>query len=142
MSITQTIAGVMSQARATGLFVSTATFKQKSGTISDSGQPSTTYTAITALSNIACMLASYGSPDKSDEAKSVQETLALQPRKLLLDDYYGDVPVTLATDGVTVVYGPQAQFLVTVDGVDYDILGVGAGSQHHATRLHVRKAQL
>lgn len=122
------LAGVMPQARATGLFVSLCTLQQPDGILIGAGQPSGVYTDVTGLVDIPCMAAPTGdSRITSSEEKTLDDTQVFSPMHVLLDDYYPSI-----SQGV--VDGWRA----VIDDVNYDLLGSENDSQAKMTRLIVR----
>ena len=128
-SLLYEIQSVMTDAVATGLFSSVATFYDRSGSVDpDTGQlDQTNLVAVSGLSGIACMIApmmSRGDP-MVQGFRAVQGYAEMPERHILLDGYYPTV---------------IQRYIVDVDGTQYAITpgGVEQDSQKQMTRLAVR----
>ena len=129
---------VMPQVRATGLLVSLATFQGPTGATSDNpagalddeGFPLGTYSDITGLIDIPCMLAPFSEGISSNEKKGMEELEAVADKHLFLDHYYP-----------AVIEGWRKGWRVVMDGIVYDVMGPEPSSQLAAadmTRVGVR----
>ncbi len=124
----QDILDVMPEALATGLFVSHCTIQAPDGIFVGSGQESGDWVDVEGLVNIQCMSAPISdSKILADEMKSLEETMAVNLRHVLLDGYYPQIEP-----------GQRA----VLDGVGWDILGAEADSQSQMTRLHLKLASI
>lgn len=124
------IAQVMTEAAATGLFVSLCTISQPDVNPGYGGAQTGNYTNVTGLVNIPCMDAP-PSPASltATEVKALQEIMSKGIRHLLLNGYYPET----SPDGQI-----PTSWRATVDGVIYDVLGVEHDSQNTQTRLHLQ----
>ena len=94
------------------------TIKEPSSVQSGSGHPTITYTAIGALTNLACRLA----PSTGKEVKKSNQTYTVGSYTIVFPDYY--VAITELMQAV-------------IDEVDYDILNVAHDAEEESTRLLV-----
>ncbi len=124
------IAQVMTEAVNTGLFVSLCTIAQPDVNPGYGGAQTGNFTNVPGLVNIPCM-DSVPSPGSitATESKTLQEIMSLGVRHVLLNGYY---PQVTTPDGQI----PTA-WRATVDGVNYDLIGVEHDSQNTQTRLHL-----
>lgn len=127
---------VMPAARATGLFASLVTFKDRPGgatpTVNAMGQVDlTNLVNVTGLVNIPCQIAPEKmlNPDVGAGVRMPDKFEERPTRHLLLNDYY---PAVLP------------RFVAVVDGTSYEITPgtVEHDSQHQQTRLAVRRFSL
>jgi len=122
------ITAVMQEALATGLFVSTVTIQEPDGVLVGSGQPSGNWVDVAGLVNITAINAPISdSKILADEMKTLEETMAVNLRHVLLDGYYPQIAPY------------QRAFM---DGVGWDIIGAEADSQSQMTRLHLKLATI
>jgi len=136
-SLSYELDAVMPAVRATGLLVSLATFSaptgattdNPAGALDDEGFPTGDYTPIDGLIDIACTAPplSTGEGIAAREAKGLEELMTERPLHVLLDDYYP-----------AVVTGWTAGWCVSIDGIDYDVMGAEPDSQRQMTRVYVR----
>ena len=134
-SIALAIAGVMPAARATGLFVSLATFQVPSGVVFDNGMPDGSYIDFAGLVGIQCQNAPSGGAGGNIQATQVKaqpEDLFLNKSHVLLAGFYPDAETAWRLGGRMIVDG-----LIYANG---DILGVESDSQSTQTRVEVRVA--
>ncbi len=125
------IAGVMPLVKASGLLVSLCTIKQPSGTLGATGTPDGTYSDVAGLVAIPCTAPPLSDKITAVEIKNIEDTLAVQPLHVLLDDYYP-----------TINAGVSAGWIAVIDGTTYDLLGAEHDSQKQMTRLSVRLANV
>jgi len=124
------ISEVMTEANATGLFVSLFTAQMPSGNLGPSGAPDGLFNPVSGLTNIPCT-----APPVSDsrieatEVKDLAEILSVKLKHVLLNGYYG-----------TLDDASNKGWNCLLDGVAYDILGVEHDSQRIMTRVSVRIA--
>lgn len=125
------IPAVMDEARESGLFVSLATFSEPPTTQGPTGNPTGPWTPITGLIDLPCMDAPerFTTPT-ANEQKSTAQILSEGFRHVLLDRYYPSV-FTASEDG----------WRVTIDDIDYDVLGAEADSQRVMTRLRLQRVE-
>jgi hypothetical protein len=132
--ITSALAYVMKNAIATGLFVSSISIQQPSGTFGASGAPDGTYTAVSGLQNLACMDA----PEAVDrynivstEIRMPQQIESKEMRHVLIQGYYSQLSPSTNWGDV----GWRA----VMDGVTYDINAAEQDSQKQMTRLSLHR---
>ena len=123
---------VMPAATRTGLFVSRATFQARAGDPGEQADPlgqvnllPSGYANVDGLVNIPCMFApqSVPTPSQGDTVRTEQQFETKTEFHLLLNAYYPAV---------------QQRYLVIVDGVTYEVMGVESDSQDQMTRCAVR----
>jgi hypothetical protein len=119
------IASVMPTANTLGLFVSLCTIQQPAGSFDGAGYPVGTWTTVSGLASIPCMITPVTSRLQAMELKAIAETLAVSPRHVLLQGLYPNI---------------LTAWRAVVDGEALDILGVDHDSQSVQTRLEVRSA--
>ena len=128
----------MPAARATGLFVSLATFQSSDAADFPDGFYSNDYVDIPGLTNIPCT-----SPPESDssiqatEVKALEEITSSELHHVLLNDYYPSID-TGWRQGWRVTIGQNDGNGNLINGFAYDVLGVEADSQYRMTRVKVR----
>ncbi len=121
------IADVMTEALATGLFVSLCTISALPTpiTLGPSGSPDAAYVAVPALTGIRCMIAvlyPMRSPE-SAERKARETQMTENDWHVLLEANYPTIDTSMRA---------------TVDGILYDITNVDQDSQSQMTRLQCR----
>lgn len=128
----QALDDVMIEVKDSGLFVSLCTIEQTSGTLTASGFPDGTFTAIAGLSNIPCMRAPVSmSFIRASEEKREPGIETLEPVHILLNGYYPAIPQLTST---------RPSLRAVVDGINYEVMGVEHDSQQQMTRLLARVA--
>lgn len=129
---------VMPMVRRSGLLVSLATFEvlrgatteDPAGTLDDSGFPEYVYDPVDGLVDIPCMFsttATGGNSVGASESKGLEESKLNAPKILVLDRRYP-----------TAETGWRAGWRVTVDGTQYDVMGVEPDSQGQYTHALCR----
>ena len=134
-AIALALAGVMPAARATGLFVSLATFQNTSGVLDDSGFPNRVYVDVAGLTNIPCTAPpspTLGGIVQAQEIKSAGEILSFNWSHVLLDGFYPDAEIVWRNGGQVVIDDEVFPHS--------DLLGVESDSQSRMTRIQIRVA--
>jgi len=124
--LTYEFLSVMPTARQAGAMISTATFQQRTNTVSSTGQPDLAdWVNVAGLVNIQCQLSVQSAfrPDQGGVRRMPMEFDTINLRHLLLGSYY---PAVLQ------------QYTVLVDGTRYEIMAVEHDSTHNQTRCAVR----
>jgi hypothetical protein len=128
------VASVMPVAVATGLFISLCTLSAPDGNFGPSGAPSNTYAPVSGLVNIPCMDSVPSiARVQATEVKELEDIMSKGYRHILLDGYYPEA----SPDGQI-----PTNWLATIDGVVYDLLGVEHDSQNTQTRLELELVTL
>lgn len=131
------IGSVMVIARASGLFVSAASFSQPPVTQGPTGNITGNYTPITGLTAIPCMNAPQSDIRvSSDEVRTVTDIQAGRYRHVLLDDYYPAVIAGWPQGWRVTITDPNS--VVTL----YTMTGAEADSQSTQTRLKLQVVTL
>jgi len=139
--IARAVAGVMPAARATGLFVSLCVFTMPDTGFDPSGTPDQGSIPVPGLvdhftgsTSIGCMDAPPSDARiQATEAKDLEEIASKGFRHMLLNDYYPEVVAVPATPDGQI----PTNWTATVDGVQFNILGVEKDSQFQMTRLEL-----
>lgn len=142
------IGQVMTEAVATGLFVSLCTIQVPDTNFDAAGAPSgtfvnatgsltllngTTITISPTLVNVACMDAPAATGTiQATEVKALQEIKSKGIRHVLLDKAYPQI-LTLIANG---------QVRAVIDGMGYEVFGAEQDSQDTQTRLHLEKIKV
>lgn len=130
--LSQEIAAVMKEARATGLFVSVCTVQQADGGFTASGFPDGGFTNISGVVNIPCTAPPPSvARVQASENKQVDGVQSLVPAHVLLNGYYPQVPFATTT---------RPALRAVIDGNNFEVMGVEHDSQKQMTRLAVRVA--
>ena len=127
---------VMVNVRASGLLTSLCTIQVPSGNTGPSGAPDGNYVDVAGLVDIACRMAPLSAARLSAiEARTPSETLATEPKHVLLDANYPTVRDAWLGNG-TELGGGRAM----IDGQPWTILGTEPDGSGQMTRLLVRFA--
>ena len=132
--ITNAVEGVMAQALATGLFVSSATFQRPSGVFDAGGAPDGEYVDIPGLVEIRCMKAINGDPSatlQASQQRLLERVTSTGHWHVLLDTYYSQVIAGWEGNDPDAP-GP---WRLLVDGETYLIFGAEHDSQFQMTRV-------
>lgn len=138
--ITADVAAVMTEANASGLYVSLIQFQEPDGTFGASGAPSGNFVNVpglvdlfSGLSEIGCMDAPLSPGTISAlEAKSLAEIEGEGIRHVSLNGYY---PAVIANWGAPNL---NMNWRATVDDITYEVFGVETDSQTTQTRVKLR----
>lgn len=117
-SITADLDSVMVDAIDSQLLTSLCTIARPSGDFDPGGAPDVDAPYVPVAEDIPCMMR----PLTANETKDLPQVLSSRMKRLLLDGYYPDI---------------AAKDRATVDGTDYDILGVESDSQRRSTLLNL-----
>lgn len=123
---------VMPAARATGLFVSLATFQSSDAADFPDGFYSGVYQDLPGLVNIPCT-----SPPVSEariqavEVKNLQDITSSELHHVLLNGFFPQL-----------VTGWRQGWIVVIDGVIFDVFGVESDSQNQMTRVTARRVSI
>jgi len=125
------ISQVMPAARATGLFVSRASFTKAPDTQGPTGNPTDDWQPVSGMQDLPCMDA----PEKlfspsATEARNMAEILSESYRHVLMDRYYANL-----------VNASENGWRAIIDGVEYDILSTEADSQRTQTRIRLQRVE-
>ena len=121
------IDSVMTEAVATGRFVSLCTLQAPSGVFTTSGAPDGLYVPVGGLVDLPCT----APPLASGETRTLQDIEALDHNTVLLEGYYP-----------TIDEGWRNGWIATVDGTDYILAGVRSDSQGMMTELTVKRVTI
>ena len=118
------IDSVMTEAVATGRFVSLCTLQAPSGVFTASGAPDGVYVPVDGLVDLPCT----APPLASGETRTLQDIEALDHNTVLLEGYFP-----------TIDEGWRNGWQAVVDGVAYILFGVRGDSQSQMTELTVKR---
>ena len=130
--IQRAIQRVMPAARATGLFVSRATFQSSDAADFPDGWFSGVYADIPGLVDIPCTAPPVSEARiQATEVKALQEITASELLHVLLNGWYPAIDA-----------GWRRGWIILIDSIQYDLLGVESDSQSQMTRVSVRRVSI